>query len=443
MFAPPVAKPTTKPAELQHATVSAQRPSHSAVEQVHMLQPSIGIQAQQAGPSWDFAKIPVFPWGGAKRFRPSPLFPAARLPIQAKLEIGAVDDPLEHEADRVAEQVMRMPDPGVSIAAAPSRVNPKCAQCEEEEKLQTKQAGSQSAAGEAPSIVHEALRAPGQPLDAATRDYFEPRFGPDFSRVRVHTDAKAAESARTLDARAYTLGSDIVFASNAFSPATSAGRRLLAHELVHTAQQRNVPVRQVPLVGSPADFAEREADAVAESALAGQSMSLSARPQAGQVLRDTKEYQTAGIPLDPVEMEKWSTRSYWKKRCSRCLRLPPSLQRTPGSMRPRSGMRSSRYFGIPTSRSCRSRRKYGGRSRFPPEALLRRAPQHPVPLHPELVNQAPVPLARLHPALVDLARQLLEPKRLALQPQAAQPPRLPICSFSAPPTRPGRTREIE
>jgi hypothetical protein len=314
MFAPPVAKPTTKPAELQRATVSAQRPSHSAVEQVHMLQPSIAIQAQQAGPSWDFAKIPVFPWGGAERFRPSPLFPAARLPIQAKLEIGAVDDPLEHEADRVAEQVMRMPDPGVSIAAAPSRVNPKCAQCEEEEKLQTKQAGSQSAGGEAPSIVHEALRAPGQPLDAATRDYFEPRFGRDFSRVRVHTDAKAAESARTLDARAYTLGSDIVFASNAFSPATSAGRRLLAHELVHTAQQRDVPVRQVPLVSSPADFAEREADAVAESALAGQSMSLSARPPAGQVLRDTKEYQTAGIPLDPVEMEKWSTRSYWEKK---------------------------------------------------------------------------------------------------------------------------------
>ena len=284
MFAPPVAKPTTKPAELQRATVSAQRLGHSAVEQMRMLQRSIGNQAilrilaqragvnrsepgahenegnaaraaaQQAAPSWDFAKIPVFSSGGAERFRPPPLFPVARLPIQAKLEVGAVDDPLEHEANRVAGQVMRMPDPGVSIAAAPPRFGSKCPQCEEEEKLQTKPGGSQSAAGEAPSIVHEVLRAPGQPLDAATRDFFEPRFGRDFSRVRVHTDAKAAESARTMGARAYTLGSDIVFASNAFSPATSAGRRLLAHELVHTAQHRDVPVRQVPLVSSPAEF---------------------------------------------------------------------------------------------------------------------------------------------------------------------------------------------
>ena len=112
--------------------------------------------------------------------------------LQAKLKVGSVDDPLEHEADRVADQVMRMPAPGAALTSAPPQVSRKCAACEEhlsrkcaaceeEEKLQKKEAGPQAAVGEAPASVHEALRSPGQPLDAATRAYFEPRFGRDFS----------------------------------------------------------------------------------------------------------------------------------------------------------------------------------------------------------------------------------------------------------------------
>ena len=90
---------------------------------------------------------------------------------------------------------------------------------------------------EAPPSVHEALAAPGQPLDWATRSYMEPRFGHDFSRVRVHSGPVAQQSARDVSAHAYTVGNDIVFGSGRFVTGTSDGRRLLAHELTHVVQQ--------------------------------------------------------------------------------------------------------------------------------------------------------------------------------------------------------------
>lgn len=90
---------------------------------------------------------------------------------------------------------------------------------------------------EIPPIVHEVLRSPGQPLDPATRTLFEPRFGHDFSRVRVHTYAEAAESARAVDALAYTVGRNVVFGVGQYLPKSSAGQKLIAHELTHVVQQ--------------------------------------------------------------------------------------------------------------------------------------------------------------------------------------------------------------
>ena len=108
----------------------------------------------------------------------------------------------------------------------------------EEEKLQKKEAGTpQAAAGEAPASVHEVLRSPGQPLDAATRAYFEPRFGHDFRRCGCIPDAAAEQSARDVNAHAYTVGHDIVFGAGRFTPGTHEGRRLLAHELTHVVQE--------------------------------------------------------------------------------------------------------------------------------------------------------------------------------------------------------------
>ena len=88
-----------------------------------------------------------------------------------------------------------------------------------------------------PPIVHEVLHSPGQPLDAATRAFMEPRFGHDFSRVQVHSDTKAAESAWAVNALAYTVGRNVVFGEGQYAPATTMGRKLLAHELTHVVQQ--------------------------------------------------------------------------------------------------------------------------------------------------------------------------------------------------------------
>ena len=148
---------------------------------------------------------------------------------------------------------------------------PKCEKCDEEPLLIQRAARhSERATGNSegiPPIVHQVLRSPGEPLDAATRAFFEPRFGHDFSQVRVHSDARGAESARAVNALAYTVGNEIVFADGRFSPRTDEGRQLLAHELTHTIQQsqgvaaglsrKDFPVSQVE------DASETEADQVA------------------------------------------------------------------------------------------------------------------------------------------------------------------------------------
>jgi hypothetical protein len=213
--------------------------------------------AQEAAPSWDFSKIPVFSPGRAERFQMPPLFPAPRLPIQAKLKVGAVNDPLEHEADRVADQVMRMPTSDVSAAAAPPQVSRKCAACEEEEQSPTVHA----------AVVNELLQSSGKPLDSSTRAFFDPRFGRDFSQVRVHVDERAARSAQSIGALAYTVGPHIAFAAGRFAPGSDRGRRLLAHELVHTVQQGHSRIQRHPgaiqqgevgLVDNPEEFEDKE-----------------------------------------------------------------------------------------------------------------------------------------------------------------------------------------
>ncbi|NTW07387.1 MAG: DUF4157 domain-containing protein, partial [Syntrophaceae bacterium] len=88
----------------------------------------------------------------------------------------------------------------------------------------------------AQSFIAETLNKSGSPLDKPTQRFFEPRFGHDLSRVRIYSDAKAAQSAHNLNADAYTIGSRVVFGKDRYSPATDAGRRLLAHELLHVIE---------------------------------------------------------------------------------------------------------------------------------------------------------------------------------------------------------------
>jgi hypothetical protein len=118
-----------------------------------------------------------------------------------------------------------------------------------------------------PSSVQEVLRSPGQPLDPATRTFMEPRFGHDFSRVRVHTDARAAESARAVNALAYTVGRDVVFGVGQYAPGTSEGRRMLAHELTHVMQQHSGSFvkRSALTIGPKNNAAEDEATQISQN----------------------------------------------------------------------------------------------------------------------------------------------------------------------------------
>jgi hypothetical protein len=120
-----------------------------------------------------------------------------------------------------------------------------------------------------PPIVHEVLRSSGQPLDSATRAFFEPRFGHDFSRVRVHTDSKAAESARAVNALAYTVGQNIVLGDTHDVSSSWESRKLVAHELAHSIQQKsNVEgLTQEMRMTSPNDRSEREAEVAVEAIL--------------------------------------------------------------------------------------------------------------------------------------------------------------------------------
>lgn len=113
-----------------------------------------------------------------------------------------------------------------------------------------------------PHIIRQVLRSSGQPIDAETRAFMEPRFDHDFSRVRVHTNSQAADSARAVNAMAYTVGQDVVFASGQYAPASVEGKRLLAHELSHVVQQERTGDG-----AGEADAAEREADRAAKRAV--------------------------------------------------------------------------------------------------------------------------------------------------------------------------------
>jgi hypothetical protein len=122
------------------------------------------------------------------------------------------------------------------------------------------------------SSVPTVVSSGGRPLPADTRAEMEARLGADFSDVRIHTDAAADESARSMQAHAYTAGSHIAFREGAFSPSSDAGRTTLAHELTHVMQQRSGPVDGSPIggglsVSDPDDRFERQAAATAEQAM--------------------------------------------------------------------------------------------------------------------------------------------------------------------------------
>jgi hypothetical protein len=147
--------------------------------------------------------------------------------LQPKLAITDLDDASEREADAVAARIVGVPA-STRQSVAPSN--------QKESSLQVQQA-PQSASSSIPAGVGQILNSTGHPLDPATRAFFEPRLGQGLSHIRIHADQQASDSASTIHALAYTVGNDIAFAHGRYSPHTDEGKRLLAHELVHTVQQ--------------------------------------------------------------------------------------------------------------------------------------------------------------------------------------------------------------
>ncbi len=217
--------------------------------------------------------------------------------LQRKVAIGPADDPLEREADRVAERVLAQPEAAAaegpaqpratagavvqracaactaggqpcaecakekedddeeqrrpSAAASPAgQLQRRCADCEDDEEEIQRQAAGPSAAAPAPAQLdsHLAALGPGRPLSPGLRSYFEPRFGHDLGAVRLHTGTTADGAARAARARAFTLRQDVVFAAGEYTPATRGGRRLLAHELAHVVQQAPPAARRLPVL---------------------------------------------------------------------------------------------------------------------------------------------------------------------------------------------------
>lgn len=157
-----------------------------------------------------------------------------------------------------------------------------CEECKKK-KLQRSAVGTGPAI--APPMVHDVLRSPGRPLDAATRASMEPRFGHDFSKVRIHADARANESARSVNALAYTVGPQIVFGAGLYQPGAASGQRLLAHELTHVVQQQGQSADGHPLrVGPSTDSYEQEAERAASVIASGRSVD-STQPGSGLVQR--------------------------------------------------------------------------------------------------------------------------------------------------------------
>ena len=148
-----------------------------------------------------------------------------RAGVQPRLEIGAVNDPLEREADVAAKRVMQMSEPR---APQGNLVQSKA------------QAAPTTPASPRLESGLNSLNGGGAPLDTSSRAFFEPRFGQDFSQVRIHTGANAAQMNESLNAKAFTLGNNIAFAPNQYSANTSTGRNLLGHELAHVVQQQSL-----------------------------------------------------------------------------------------------------------------------------------------------------------------------------------------------------------
>lgn len=162
-----------------------------------------------------------------------------------------------------------------------------------------KTAGNQAVteALEEPSLVKDVVGSGGgSPLDTKTRGFMESRLGDDFSNVRIHTDSKAHESAKSVQAYAYTVGNDVVFQSGKYEPESDSGRRMLAHELTHVMQQRSGPVAGTPAPGGikishPSDSFEQAAESTATRVMSSNQPAATAAAAPASIQREAEDQE--------------------------------------------------------------------------------------------------------------------------------------------------------
>ena len=242
--------------------LSMKPPASHTVHSLLQLQRTIGNHAVQQLLDASAEGVEVGPNHSATTrfahdFRRVPVFSKTPVRLQAKLVVNAPGDTYEQEAEHVADRVMRMPQPQLQRKCVCGGGCPACQTAQshsDHEHVQTKHVGSNDfETTAAPPIVHEALSSAGQPLDSSTREFMEPRFGHDFSQVRIHTGPPASVAARGVAAQAFTAGEYIAFGHGQYAPAGTAGRHLLAHELTHVLQQRaGAPALQRRAANCPA-----------------------------------------------------------------------------------------------------------------------------------------------------------------------------------------------
>jgi hypothetical protein len=209
----------------------------------------------------------------------------------------------------------------------------KDGECEEcrKRQLQRSAAGAGSLHG-VPSLVRDTLLSVGHPLDGETRAYFERSYAHDLSQVRIHHDAQAAASARAVDAHAYTVGQDIVFAEGEYTPHTETGRHLLAHELAHTIQQRGLQRSSEIVVPTGAEDVrlEQEAEAAADRIVRGDPAAVHGTgASAPRLSRAAKKAKRVQIMLDDGGTRQVSARDTMTVKGEHC-RLRCRLSRGAG-----------------------------------------------------------------------------------------------------------------
>jgi len=217
--------------------------------------------------------------------------------LQTKLQVNEPGDVYEQEADRIADQVMAAPAHH-AVSGAPPRI----------QRFSGQSNGQMDAA---PASVDQALVSPGRPLEPALRQDMGQRFGYDFSRVRVHSGAAAEQSARDVNAAAYTVGHNIVFGAGWFAPGTRQGRRLIAHELTHVVQQSGADGigqgQYAPQTTSGQQLLAHELPHVMQQRAIGAPM---------VARQGLEQYKTSAVRITGADMETAAEGSYWEQKVS-------------------------------------------------------------------------------------------------------------------------------